>query len=799
MSRDSENWELLQTLFDLAANTPAEDREQVLASRCADKWAVRRVLEIIEGAECASPAAPSPAIRLTERIGPYSLVRLLGSGGIGTVYLAERILGGAPQRSALKVLAPHAAGPEFVERFHREQHILASLDHPHITRLVDGGLSESGHPYLVMEYVEGEHLDVYCDSHKLSIAQRVELFLQVCGAVTYAHRNLIVHLDLKPSNILVNKSGEVKLLDFGTSKLVSTDSMLTTTVLATPAFASPEQLRNEPVTTACDIYSLGAVLYDLLSGSRVAGSSGDYFDRALNEQEPKPLPDAVTESAANSRNVTALKLRQLLRGDLTTIVGKCLRARPKDRYTSVDALIEDLERYISGRSVLARPQTAAYRIGKFVRRNRKSVALAVSLTLALGAALTYAEMRQHQALREGRRALQMQTFMYSLFRLANSNFTGKPAATVPEFLKLGVNMLPQYIQNPADLRAAQMSLAESMYENGSLDDALKVFTETIASAKTAGDTQAEAESEAFAGNIDYQLGQTDQGAVLTQDALKLSNSPGVSPEVRVWSAVFFAVNRENNGFRSDENLRLLHAAADEARANHLPPHETAEALYSLGSDLELRGNLDEAEPIYNQALQIFNQDPSALCDQSEVYGDLAYLRQMKGDLQGSLPIYQHSYQGYVACSGPDGRGALTAKVDWAGVLIQAKRPSEALPMLEEALPGWRKIAGNSPDLSEVLFYLSQAYVETGRFVDAERTAKELVSVQEGKVASTDRRFGASQMIWAQALAGQKHYREALPHAETAARLLSHGVSPGAQKMDAQAHQVFADIQSKLAN
>lgn len=167
------------------------------------------------------------------KIGPYTLIKHVGTGGIGAVYLVERLTGGVLQRSALKVLAPHSAGPSFIERFHREQHILASLDHPNITRMLDAGLSDRGQPYLVMEYVDGVQLDVFCDTHKLGIPERLQLFLRVCDAIAYAHRNLIVHLDLKPSNILVTADGVVKLLDFGTSKLIQPDSLLTTTVMAT--------------------------------------------------------------------------------------------------------------------------------------------------------------------------------------------------------------------------------------------------------------------------------------------------------------------------------------------------------------------------------------------------------------------------------------------------------------------------------------------------------------------------------------------------------------------------------------
>jgi serine/threonine-protein kinase len=711
------------------------------------------------------------------------------------------MVGGALQRSALKVLAPHSAGPAFIERFHREQHILASLDHPNITRMMDAGLSERGQPYLVMEYVDGVHLDVYCDAHRLGIAERLQLFLRVCDAVAYAHRNLIVHLDLKPSNILVTPDGTVKLLDFGTSKLIRTDSLLTTTVMATPAYASPEQLRNEPVTTSCDVYALGAVLFELLAGSRPGqgASVAAMIERAINEQEAERLPDAVTGAAAEDRGLSENRLRQLLTGDLATIAQKCLNPRPKDRYPSIDSLTGDIQRYLGGRPVLARPQTAFYRFGKFLRRHRGYAAATVLVAVALLASLGYAGWRQQQALREGQRALRMQTFMYRLFKLANSNFTGKPAATVPEFLKLGVKMLPEYIKDPSDLREAQMGLAESMYENGDLDSAQTVLTQTIASAKAAKDIPAEAESEAFSGNIAYLQGQMDAGETLTAHALELSRKPGVSPAIRAWSAIFYAWNRDNNGYRSDENVRLLQFAVKECRDNNLSPRETADALYTLGQDLELRGRLDEAERAFNEALQVYAKDPAALCEQSEVYGDLAYLTEQRGNVAASISVYQRAYDGYAKCSGAESRGALTEQEYMAGALMKLGRAKEALPMMEAAMPAWRKMLGSSPDLAEPLYFLSKAYVETGHFEQGEKVAAELVAVQEGKVAPTDRRFGASHLLWAQALVGQHRDREALPHAEIADKLLAMGaVSPGGKLMGAEAHQVLVEIQSRLS-
>src|SRR5271165_2033611 len=801
MTDDAQNWVQLQALFYLVETVPEADRERLLSENCRDPELRHRVMTILKASEVDSKSsAPSGAPTLTGKIGPYTVIRQIGAGGLGSVYLVERMMGGALQRSALKVLAPHAAGPMFVERFHREEHILASLEHPNITRMADAGLTETGHPYLVMEYVDGVQLDAYCDERNLEIPERLQLFLQVCDAVAYAHRNLIVHLDLKPSNILVTTDGTVKLLDFGTSKMIQPDRFLTTTVMATPAYASPEQLRNEPVTTACDVYALGVILFELLAGRRPneRASVAEMIERAFHEQEPESLPNAITSSGAEHRGLSENRLRQLLTGDLATIVQKCLCPRPQDRYPSMDSLIGDIQRFLAGMPILAHPQTAMYMLGKFVRRNRKAVLTVALAAIVLAAAVGYAVWRQQQALREGQRALHMQTLMSRVFKLANSNHTGKPAATVQEFLQIGVKALPDYIKNPADLRKAQNSLAESMYENGDLDSAQKVFTQAIASAKAAGDIEAEAEAEAYSGNIAYLQGEVDQGQALTAHALELSRKPGISPSVRVWSAIFYAWNRDNNGFRSDENVRLLQFAVKETRDNKLSAGETADALYNLGQDLELRGRLDEAESIFNEALRVYSQDPSTLCEQSEVLGELAYVTEMRGNISASIPIYQRSYDGFSACSGPNSRGALTQQEYLSDALIKLGRAAEALPRMEAAMPPLRKILGTSPDLAEPLNFLAEADVATGHYAAAEQAAKEMVDVQTGKVAPTDRRFGASHLLWAEALAGEHRYQEALPHAEIADKLLAiNAVSAGAKARSAEAHRLLLDLQARM--
>ncbi|MFZ0337746.1 MAG: protein kinase [Terracidiphilus sp.] len=786
---------MLQALFHLAEGTPEEDRERVLAAQCSDPQLVRRALEIFRSSAALGDDGPVRAASHSQaHVGPYTLVRLLGAGGIGSVYLAQRVAGGVPQQLALKMLAPHAAGPSFIERFRREQHILGSLDHPNITRLIDAGLSDSGQQYLVMEYVDGEHLDAYCDHRKLGVPERLRLFLDVCDAVAYAHRNLIVHLDLKPSNILVSQDGVVKLLDFGTSKLIQTDSLLTTTVMATPAYASPEQLRNEPVTTACDIYALGAVLFELLTGKRPYANSSvaTMIERAMTEQRPENLLSAITVEGALHRGVAEGRLRQLLSGDLQTITEKCLRPRPSERYASVDALVQDIRHYLDGEPVMARRQTAIYRLGKFVRRHRVGVTVGLATAALLVGSLSYAAWRQQQALRAAQRAERMQTFMHQLFRLANSNYTGKPAVTVPEFLQLGVKMLPDYIRNPDDLLAAKVALAESMYDNGDLDGARKIFELTAATARSMGNADAEAESEAFAGQIAFSQGDVKDGKQLTAEGLKASQRPGVTPAVRVRAADYYAWNRENYGI-ADEDLRLLRYAADEARRNNLPLHEKADAIHLLASNLEYRGQTDEAQRLDDEALRLLNQDPASVCDKAEIYGELAEVKELNLDFQGALPLFQSAYNGYSTCSGADGREAISMLAYEAATLTELGRAPEAIRELEQAKPAWEKLPDRYCRWGIFANSLSAAYIAVGRYQEAEVLLNQLVA-DCGNVMALPM-TGLLHYYLAESLAGQHRYPEALLHAEYTQKAWS--AIPASVKMDPLGHKRVSDFNRLL--
>lgn len=355
-----------------------------------------------------------------QRIGPYTLISPIGEGGMGSVWLAERSDGRFERQVAVKFLHGALVGRGNEGRFKREGNILGRLSHPHIAKLEDAGVSSGGIPYLVLEYVQGDHIDRYCDQHKLDVAARIRLLLDVADAVAHAHSNLIVHRDLKPSNVLVSTDGQVKLLDFGIAKLLEgqgQDGAATMLTLQagramTPEYAAPEQITGAAVTTGTDVYSLGVLMYVLLTGQHPAGlatRSPAELVKAIVDTEPLRLSEIVTSSKSDEpsiahhaaqRTTTPDKLRGLLRGDLDTIVGKALKKNPHERYSSVAALADDLGRYLRHEPISARPDTFRYRASKFVRRNRTAVALTALIVLATAAGVIGTLLQARNARRE---------------------------------------------------------------------------------------------------------------------------------------------------------------------------------------------------------------------------------------------------------------------------------------------------------------------------------------------------------------------------------------------------------------
>lgn len=408
-----ERLQRLRAVFDQILDAPAGEREGLLAALTQDDPTLRPEIEALLAAQgpptdelqvAAWSDAGLPWLsedRSGSVVGPYRLESLLGRGGMGEVYLARRDDRPGDARVAVKLLQLGREGEALVRRFRQEARILASLHHPGIAALLDSGVSADGRPYLVMEHVAGEPITAWCERTRPSIRDRVALFREVCAAVHFAHQNLVIHRDIKPANILVTGRGQVKLLDFGIAKLLApTDDPLVTTTLSgralTPSYASPEQVRGESVTTGSDVFSLGVVLYELLTGRRPLALQdlplAEALERVITEEPVRPSAAVATEDAG----VGSRAWRRELAGDLDNIVLKALRKEPARRYPSAAELSADLERFLEGRPVAARPDTLGYRLRKFVGRHRVGVlaTAAVTVVVALGVAATLSQAQQ---------------------------------------------------------------------------------------------------------------------------------------------------------------------------------------------------------------------------------------------------------------------------------------------------------------------------------------------------------------------------------------------------------------------
>jgi len=443
---DTQLWQQVRNVFHATLELPLDQRAAYLDKSCSDPAIRREVESLLRFHDQENDLMESSAFDLLKGsadahgqdawvgnfIGPYQVVAKVGEGGMGVVYRAIRVDDQYLKQVAIKVIRSGVNSSHYLRRFKNERQIMASLDHPNIARLLDGGATKEGLPYFVMEYIEGERIDEYCDKRKLPVTERLELFRQVCGAVQYAHQRLIVHRDIKPGNILVTDKGP-KLLDFGIAKLLDPELFLQTTAVTmtlmkpmTPECASPEQIYGEPITTASDVYSLGVLLYRLLTGHppfRFEGRPLHELAREISETEPtKPslVIDRVVEETSydgsrvqltpevvsRSREGEPGVLRDRLAGDLDNILLKALRREPERRYSSVEQFSEDIRRHLEGLPVWARKDTIRYRTAKFVKRHRTSVAVGVLFVITLIAGIVATSWQAHVARQQRARAEQ---------------------------------------------------------------------------------------------------------------------------------------------------------------------------------------------------------------------------------------------------------------------------------------------------------------------------------------------------------------------------------------------------------
>ena len=474
-----ERWCQIEVIFQSAADCAPEGRGALLDSACGGDAELRREVESLlslhdrSGATIVSAVPDAIAVLEQQnaqrnegrRIGAYRMIREIGHGGMGNVYLAARSDDAFEKLVALKVIRRGLDTDEITRRFRAERQILAILDHPNIARLLDGGTTDDGLPYFVMEYIEGEPIDKYCEAHKVTVAERLKLFQAVCAAVSYAHRNLIVHRDIKPGNVLVTKDGAPRLLDFGIAKLLTPQTAghemtITDVRPLTPEYASPEQVRSEPVTTASDIYSLGVLLYWLLTGHRPyrsAMASPAEIEIAICEEEPERPSDRAPQER-----------RRQLQGDIDTIVLMALRKEPRRRYTSVEQFSDDIRRHLAKVPVIARPDTLGYGASRFVQRNKAWVVMAAITFLSLAGGVATSLWQTRVARLEQAKAARINAFLqemvgYSATDPSSANRKKGHDATVADMLDDAAQRVETELAGQPEVKAEMLGTIGSTY------------------------------------------------------------------------------------------------------------------------------------------------------------------------------------------------------------------------------------------------------------------------------------------------------------------------------------------------
>ena len=692
MSQAGARWQRVSELFEAALDLPKDGRLVWLDAECGDDVALRAEVQRLLDADAAAESAeflqhgvPTPTPQQwsglhaedyepgSRRFGAYRLLRLIGQGGMGEVHLAERADGVFEQRVALKLL-PHPT-PGLVQRFELERRILARLEHPNIARLLDGGIGADHIPYFAMEYVDGEPITQYVTQRVLDVAQTLRLFLGVCDGVQYAHRNLVVHRDLKPSNILVTADGTPKLLDFGIAKVLQatgrSDATQTAARAFTPDYAAPEQIRGDLITTATDVYALGVVLYELLAGRRpytFKGHSGS-LEQAILDTEPA-APSSVEELPQRRRS---------LRGDLDRIVLTALAKEPNRRYSSAEALATDLRRYLEGRPIAARGDSTAYRIRKFVRRNRAAVAAGVAVAFALVAATAVSLQQAHIARAQAARAEAVNGFLDSIFRSIDpANAKGREVGA-KELIDAGAQRVDR------DL-AAQPAAAAQLHA-------------------TLGDT--------YLALGDYAKAEAQYRATLAQaqpDQARLSIATEISlADVRMRSGA------------AEEAQHLLDAA--QARAEREAPEDTALTDSLLGlrtSFASQRGDNAEALVLGEKRWESLR---ARLGDEAEstIDAEQAYAGYLNGASRYADAVQRQTH--VVAARrkqfGEDSP-LLANSLDTLGELqAYLDNPAEALASQEEALRIRRKVLPhNHPDVARGIGAVAYQLENMGRSKEA---------------------------------------------------------------------------------
>ncbi len=680
-------WSRIEAILDHALTLSGPKRTAYIDKACAHdptlKDEVYRLLEDMAKAEASSflkqPAgyelqnlarqafASDADEWIGQTLGGYRVLEHIGSGGMGSVYLAKRVDESFHQQVAIKLIKRGMNTDRVIRRFVRERQILAQLRHPHIARLIDGGVTEDGLPYFVMDHIEGLPLISYCDTYTLTVGERIDLFQQICEAVRYAHQNLIVHRDLKPSNILVTPAGQVKLLDFGIAKMLDygqPDQTRTDTQILTPAYAAPEQIKREPITTATDVYALGILLYELLTGHRpyrVANKTYEDLIHAICNTIPIRPSMAISQVSENKdgsrispdslsakRRTTPAQLKRRLRGDLDTITLMALRKEPSRRYPSADAMLVDLNSHVAGMPITAQKDTFGYRAGKFVRRHKWGVTVTLVGVLA-GLGFTWQLVQErNRAETKAAEAEAVSNYLVSLFaapdpfsyRSGDYEDVDADTLRVADFLRLSAKRVELDLNDQPAVKALLLSTMGTAFQNLSdLETAEHLISTSIGLRSELGKTEQEnvVKSLATLADINLDQGQYQTADSLYKHALELSQTLDDTPNVQtavIYNGMGIVELRKGNYVETEALFR----EALSIRLERLPPehNDIFQSYNNLGAVQMRQGKYDEAEQNYNRCLE-FDKVHLGLDHPGTAItlGNLATVAYQKGDYDKS--------------------------------------------------------------------------------------------------------------------------------------------------------------------
>ncbi len=767
-----QNWDKIKSLFREVCELTPKEREAILNEKCKDdpdlKKEVEALIESSQKAEDAWELSPLHSDELTDDgnsknsfdgriIGKYKIENRIGEGGMAMVYSAVRIDNQFSRRVAIKFIKRGMDTEEIIKRFKIEQQTLAGLDHPNIAKIIDGGTTDDGLSFFVMEYIDGIPITDYCDQNKLSIDQRLELFIQVCSAVNYAHQNLIVHRDIKPSNILITSKGEPKLLDFGIAKLLGREQNINTAALTregsrlmTVEYASPEQIVGGKITTASDIYSLGVLLYELLTGHLPHSFKNKFppeVEKIITSTNPEKPSTVITKSKiiltgsgelnkispdeiSNLRSSSVDKLKKKLSGDMDNLILMALRRDPARRYISVQHLSEDIKHYIERRPVSAHSDSVLYRTNMFVKRHAVWVATSIIILLLIISSVivvlwqaNIASEERDKANIEAARTTQINNFLNKTLFSSDPLLAGKDLK-LSDVLKEASKKINTELKGQPEIEAEIRANIGQTYENlGLYDDAIHQLGRSLQLRDSLfGENNKEtAISFNYLALANYDAGNLDTAKYLFEKSVKLLRALNDKPELEEAISDYGLLQMDLYDFKGakksfEESLGIaLNVFGKESR-------EFAVTLNNLAFAYDDLNNLDTAEIYYNKALYIDTKlfgDTSI--DVANNINNLAFIYQEKENYNKAERLFTNAYNIRKKILGEDHPDVALAKLNLASSYYYLKNYNNAEQLVNQVLKTWRE------KLNSDHYYFGKGYAWLGKIQNAEGKYKEAYS------------------------------------------------------------------------